>query len=354
MNQVYRLATTPNLAYICCDDTQINYVQSRVNGYGYTNCSVNTYCSFTPGGVFYTIKGKNTFDANNNGCDANDPIYPNLKYRIIGSTTTGNIISNASGNYAIPVQAGTYTIKPLLENPTYFTATPDSVQITFPNAINDTIVQNFCIAPNGVHHDVEISVIPTSNARPGFDATYQIVYKNKGNQIENGSVALQFDDAHIDFVTANPAPDNQVVNNLTWNYVNLLPLETRTITATFNLNNPQETPPLNAGDILNYTASVTPLATDEIPNDNTATLAQTIVGSLDPNDKTCLEGDQILPNKVGDYLHYVINFENTGTANATNIVVKDVIDLAKYNIASLQITKASHDCRVRILNNNGS
>jgi uncharacterized repeat protein (TIGR01451 family) len=81
-------------------------------------------------------------------------------------------------------------------------------------------------------------------------------------------------------------------------------------------------------------------------------MRQIVVGSLDPNDKTCLEGDKITPDMIGQYLHYVIRFENTGTYAAENIVVRDMIDATKFDIASLQMTKASHDCRTRILNGN--
>jgi Secretion system C-terminal sorting domain len=119
-----------------------------------------------------------------------------------------------------------------------------------------------------------------------------------------------------------------------------------------NINGPMETPAVNGGDVLPFTANITLGANDEMPNDNAAVLNQTVTNAFDPNDKTCSEGRQILLSKVGDYLHYTIRFENTGTANATNIVVKDMIDLTKYDIASLQMLKASHDCRVRMLNGN--
>jgi Secretion system C-terminal sorting domain len=67
-----------------------------------------------------------------------------------------------------------------------------------------------------------------------------------------------------------------------------------------------------------------------------------VVNSYDPNDKTCLEGATITPTKVGDYVHYMIRFENNGTANAQNIVVKDMIDLAKFDINTIVPMKGSH------------
>ena len=199
--------------------------------------------------------------------------------------------------------------------------------------------------------DVEVILLPTSPARPGFDANYKLVYRNKGNQVENGIVSLTFDDTRLDYVSSNPVYDNAATNSLTWNYSNLQPFETREIGIVFNVNSPMETPAVNNGDVLNYTTTITTANTDETPTDNTFTLDQTVVGSYDPNDKTCLQGTTITPTEVGKYVHYVIRFENTGTFPAENIVVKDMIDLAKFDITTLVPLKSSHDFFTRINGN---
>jgi hypothetical protein len=80
-------------------------------------------------------------------------------------------------------------------------------------------------------------------------------------------------------------------------------------------------------------------------------LEQVVVSSYDPNDITCLEGESVDPSKIGEYLHYNINFENTGTAPATFIVVKDMIDEAKFDINTLQVLHASHAVETRVTGN---
>lgn len=332
----------PNLQYICADEGDLTLVQNRINQYGYSaTCHVNSYCSFVPGGTYYTIQGNNKFDENNNGCDVSDFGLLNLKFNITDGINTGSVIANISGNYNIPVQAGTHTITPVFENPAYFTASPSSVNVTFPTQTSP-FTQNFCVVANGVHPDLEVSVLPIQPARPGFDAKYKLVYKNKGNTTQSGTINFVFNDAVLDFVSANPVVTTQTVNNLSWNFTNLAPFESREIDFTLNVNSPSETPAVNGGDVLNYIASVTSPATDDLPNDNTFTLNQTVVNSYDPNDKTCLEGATIPPSKVGEYVHYMIRFENNGTANAQNIVVKDMIDTNKYDINSLVPIKGSH------------
>ncbi len=348
--QYINFSNNPNLNYICADDIEINSIQSKINSYGYSStCQVNSYCSFNPGGTFFSIQGSNKFDFNNNGCDLLDFSFPNINFNLTNGIDNGTLLSNNTGNYSIPVQAGTHTITPILENPTYFNVSPTSATITFP-ATASPAIRDFCITANGVHNDLEISLLPIDAARPGFDASYKLVYKNKGNQTQSGAVGLTFNNAVLDFVTTNPATTSQIVNNLSWSFVDLKPFESREIAVTLNANSPMETPALNGGSILSFTANIT-ATNDESPNDNIAILNQTVVNSFDPNDKTCLEGNNIVPAKVGDYVHYMIRFENTGTFAAQNIVVKDMIDLAKFDIASLIPVKGSHDFYTRINGN---
>src|SRR5690606_7768964 len=80
-------------------------------------------------------------------------------------------------------------------------------------------------------------------------------------------------------------------------------------------------------------------------------LNQTVVGSYDPNDITCLEGELVNPANIGEELHYLIRFENTGNYPAENIVVVMDVDTEKYNIDSLQILNTSHNAEAKIKNN---
>ena len=338
-----QLPTIDNLK-VCMDEFEIG------NYYFGINTLETSYCSFTPGGTFYEISGNTKLDSNNNGCDVLDIDYSNLRFNITDGTVTGSLIANQTGNYYIPVSAGNHTITPNLENPSYFNVLPTNFTVDFPTQASP-FTQDFCVTANGVHHDVEVVLIPTVPARPGFDTTYKLVYRNKGNQIENGSISLTFDDARLDYVLSNPVFNSSAVNNFTWNYTNLQPFETREIGIVFNVNSPMETPAVNIGDQLDFLAQITPFTNDEVQNDNISALKQIVVGSYDPNDKTCLQGETITPSEVGKYVHYLIRFENTGTYPAENIVVKDMIDLDKFDIATLVPLKSSHDFFTRINGN---
>jgi hypothetical protein len=344
-------SNNPNLQYICADDEEVDLVQQKINTYGYgSTCHVNSYCSFTPNGTFYDITGNTKFDFNNNGCDVVDINYPNLKISITDGTNSGTMIANTTGDYYIPVQAGNHTVTPVLENPTYFNISPANFTVDFSTQASP-FTQDFCVTANGVHNDVEIMVMPTTPARPGFDADYKIVYKNKGNQVENGTVSLTFDDAVLDYIASNPVYNSNATNSFTWNYTNLQPFETRELIISFNVNSPMESPAVNNGDILDYSVAITTSNTEETPDDNIFELNQTVVGSFDPNDKTCLEGETVDVATVGKYVHYVIRFENTGTYPAQNIVVKDMIDISKFDVSTLVPLNGSHEFFTRIKDN---
>jgi hypothetical protein len=351
-NESFAFDNNPNLAYVCVDESQLAEVQLLLNPQSCYPCyypmhfEVNTYCSFTPGGTLYTMQGNAKYDATANGCDVNDTNYPRLKFSISNGTLKGTLISDLTGNYFLPLEAGTYTITPILENPTYYNVSPASVNVSFPTQ-GSPLNQNFCITRNGAHNDLGIMMYPISAARPGFDATYQIYYKNNGFNSQSGTVNLSFNDAVLDLVSSNPTAAS-TVNNLSWSFTNLLPFESRVITVTLNVNSPMEIPAVNSGSVLAYKATITSAAIDETPIDNTFTFNQTVVNSFDPNDKTCLEGSIISPSLIGQYVHYMIRFENTGTFPAQNIVVKDMIDLSKFDISTLVPTNASHSYVTKI------
>jgi len=345
-----QFSANPNLQYVCADEQQVASIQSRITSYGYTNCHVNSYCSFVPGGTFYTIQGNEHYDSNSDGCDASDILYPNMNFTVSSGTASWSNIANANGNYSIPVQAGTNTITPVLENPAYFILSPTATTVSFP-AQASPYTQNFCITANGTHNDLEIVLVPIIAARPGFDAIYKIIYKNKGTGTQSGSVNLTYNDSVLDFVLATPSITTASSNTLSWSFSNLLPFETREIMVRMNVNSPVETPSVNAGDALYYSAAIEG-ATDETPIDNTTVLNQLVVNAVDPNDKTCLEGIAITPSMVGNDVHYVIRFQNDGTANAQNIVVKDMIDAAKFDISTLVPLSGSAPFVTRITNTN--
>ncbi len=343
----------PNLSYVCVNNNHEAYYNSYFQSPNITllglpvNVVVNSYCNFTPGGNYFTINGTAHFDADSNGCSVLDSGYANFKVAISNGTTTLTTLTNTGSFYETYVPAGNYTITPQIENSSYFTVTPVSATVDFPTQASP-FAQDFCVTANGIFHDLEVAIVPIGVARPGFDASYKIQYKNKGTQTENANLVFNYNDLVMDYLTASTNPTSQNTGALNWNLGTLQPFQTGSITVNFNLNTPTESPALNGGDVLPFSSTINGLFTDETPSDNTFILNQTVVNSYDPNDKTCLEGIVVDQNKIGDYLHYQIRFENTGTYPAQNIVVRDTIDATKFDISTLEMVNASHNCKTKI------
>ena len=86
-------------------------------------------------------------------------------------------------------------------------------------------------------------------------------------------------------------------------------------------------PPVNiGGEVLTFNTSILQAQPDSNPGNDSYTLNQTTVNSYDPNDITVHQGATILPSQTGDYLTYTIRFQNTGTTDAVNIRLENILE----------------------------
>ncbi|AZA57183.1 T9SS type A sorting domain-containing protein [Chryseobacterium shandongense] len=350
VNETLTVTNSPLLQYVCADDSQTTAIQSSLASQGLTNVNINTYCSFVPGGSYNTITGLVRFDENNNGCDINDEIFEHMKLKISDGITGETFVKN-NGKYDFYTQAGNFTVTAEPENPALFTVTPATFSTSFPNNNNNVFTQDLCVTKNGNANDLEVVIAPLTNAVPGFDAKYKVMWRNKGNTILSGNVTFTFNDSKMDFVSS-ALPSAVSGNQITFNFTNLKPYANTASEVTFNIHPPTHpTNPANAGDQLSFMASLGSVPGDINPADNTFNYQQTVINSFDPNDIVCLQGNTIPAAMIGNYLHYIVNFENSGTAPATNIVVEMDIDPADFDISSLQLQNASHLAYTKVTGN---
>jgi len=346
----------PNLEYICADEGEIEYLYQSLQNSNIPEgqAHINTYCNFNNPTSWCRIWGKVRLSMDTS-CDEDDDVFPGLQFNIVsGDDLDGIAVSNHQGDFFIPLKCipgnFNYTITPVTEQLNYYSINPSLLELHFPGSPFQTY-QNFCLTPNGIHPDAEIIVSPLNDAVPGFSATYKIVTRNKGTTVLEGSSLLTYPATLMTYQESNVAPTSSTSGLLSWNYTNLQPFETRTITVSFLLNTPMDTPALNGGDILALQGQVTTLATDVSPSDNSFILQQTVVNSYDPNDKTCLQGNVVSETLIGEFVHYLIRFENTGTFFAQNVVISDYIDLDSFELNSLIVLDASHTQWTRIIGN---
>ena len=341
-----------NLKFICLDDTEDYPIRTFLQNVQSSNLNFNSYCSFVPGGNYNTITGKVRFDENNNGCDESDEIFQHMKLKIDDGTNNGNTFVQNTGDYNFYTQSGNFTVTALPENPDLFSVTPATFSVNFTDNNNNVTTQNICVTKINNTQDLEVVIAPITNARPGFPAKYKLVYRNKGNTNLSGVVKLDFEGNKMSFNNSSIPYSAISTNSITYTFNNLKPFENKSIELEFTINPPTHpTFPVNLNDVLTFTANGNIIGNDILPEDNVFTLKQTVVGSFDPNDITCLEGNEIPETFIGEYLHYLVNFENIGTAEAENIVIEMDINPNDFDVSTLQLINATGEVYTRINGN---
>lgn len=284
------------------------------------------------------IKGTLFLDENLNGIkDGSEDYFSGASVR---SEKAGHSRTSRpyNGFFLNEVDTGSYVTTVQTDLP-YFNIVPASAASSFSSYFNEDSV-SFAVQPIAGKQDLQVSLVPLTPARPGFVAEYRVFYKNAGTTtIPSGTVRLK-KDSRVTLLTAIPANTSASGDTLTWNYTGLAPQDTASILLRFRVSVP---PLVNIGDTLHFLAFINPVLGDETPGDDTASLKQVVIGSYDPNDKAERNGGRVPSSFIakGEYLQYVIRFQNTGTDTAFSVVVRDTLD-ARLNWSTLQMVAASH------------
>ena len=226
-------------------------------------------------------------------------------------------------------------------NPVWATVISSGEDVNYDNT-------DFCIGSATGYTNLSVALVTLDHPRPGFAAHYRLYFTNNGSTTLSGDMTLVFDTAKASFAVSTPTQTTFVANTITWAYTNLIPFEKRYIDLTLNILTP---PAANDGDILHLSLTGTPLAGDAFLADNSKMIDQNIVNAFDPNDKTVLEGAFIEPIQTGNYLHYLTRFQNTGSASATTVVLKETLD-PDLDWNTFEPIGASHDYGIQIVNGN--
>ncbi|QBZ98258.1 T9SS type A sorting domain-containing protein [Flavobacterium sangjuense] len=292
-----------------------------------------------------SISGNVRFDLLGDGCTETDPLLSGILVVATDNAGTNATFTQENGHFQIyTTEEGTVTTR-IASQADYYAPSPATFVSNFTGQGNADEV-NFCVQPIGDIHDLSVSFYPTRLTRPGFNTYYQIVYRNEGNTLLSGSVSFEFDSSKLSYLGASQTVSSQTANTVTFNFTGLYPFESRTINLEFYAFAP---PATNAGDVLTPTVTINPVTGDYTPSDNVFSSSQIVVSSYDPNDITCLEGDQVLIADADKYLHYLIRFQNTGTAAATTVRVDNVLD-NKLDWTTMKLESLSHPGRVTIHN----
>lgn len=285
-------------------------------------------------------------DSNNNGTkDVGEQNFPlgQFHYEV---NTNGIIhhITSPAGVYNIYDTNTTnsynlsYTIDPAYTS-LYGITTSNYTNVSVING-GGMLVYNFPITITQSYTDLATTLVPVVGPRPGFIYENKIIYTNLGNQnIAAGSINF-VKDPNVTITSVSQAGVTMLANGFSYNFTNLAPFEVRVISVFMQV---PTIPTVTMGQLLTNTASINPITGDAVPSNNMSSLSQIVINAYDPNDKMEAHGERILYSSFtsNDYLTYTIRFENTGSANAINVRINDVLD-SKLDETTVKTLSASH------------
>lgn len=296
-------------------------------------------CGINPS-LIAQVQGKVFADYNSNGVfDGGDIAIPN-EVVSTGPTTYADV-SDANGDYDITCLIGqTYQLNhtPLTSGVWIPTVplSPYSVTVTTAGSVQSGF--DFGYAPVASFEDLAVTLI-TPNMRPGFVTHASLYVENHGTLPTAGTLVLTYDPLTSVQNTNPPYTSiNTTTHEVTWTLPTIPLFGSYPISLDMALpwNTPISTP-------LNFSAQVSPTGVDAVPVDNSDTSACITIGSYDPNDKAVFPAGTGSNNQVapGTDLKYRVRFQNTGTASAITVVVRDTLD-TDLAIGSFHMVGASH------------
>ena len=329
----------PNLEVICVDEVEpYLYLLDEDSWWSEYEGVFITNCDFPN-----TLTGVVKLDTGLGCFDDSSINLPGIVIKANQASGSSASLTNEEGEYTLYVGEGEYTLEGIYDLD-YYTISPDIEGIYF-NGVDETQEVDFCLEPTETVTDLNVTLLPITQARPGFQTNYELVIKNRGTQTVNqATVNFSFNETSQSFISASETVTSQNTNQISFVLNNLPPFGTQTIHLYMQTFEP---PTVNGGDELNFTTTLTPIENDYTPEDNTFDLSQIVVNSFDPNDKRVLQGDEITIEEADEYLDYIIRFQNTGTASAINVRIEDNLN-SKLDWSTFQILSSSADFRVEI------
>ena len=287
-------------------------------------------------------------DNNANGIkEANERFYSNAK--ILTKHNADSVITfTFNGSFSIETDTGLFVSKAIAPL-NYYNIVPVSHTSVFSTYLNTDNVR-FGLQPINGKRDLAIYVIPENTPRPGFPVRYRIFYKNQGTDtLTSGTIKLVKSNL-CNFASASPLPANVVGDTLWWNISNLKPMDTASIYLQLTVLPP---PTVNLNDVLNTSLSISIAGNEQTPNDNVDTIRQVVRNSYDPNDKAEIHGGKITALQIanGEYLQYIIRFQNTGNDTAFNVYIRDTLD-NKLDWSTFSVIDASSNFQLSLKEGN--
>lgn len=291
-------------------------------------------------GNYNLISGNSFVDYNSNNIkDSNEPWLPNNKITEINTNRFSFTQSDGTFYLSLP-DTGNFEVFPAT-NLNLFTPTPSSQSASFNSFQQIDLLNDFAYQPIGTINDLSISISPIGNFTNGFNASYIVSYSNVGNTVMTPTIIFYPDDS-VTFVSSTMTPSLITTDSIVWNLLPLTPFQTTQLFITVNIN-----AGLPLGSTVNSGVKIEPLIGDANPQNNQSFWEVITTGSFDPNDILVSKGKLTdIEVSNGQYLEYLIRFQNTGNDTAFTVKILNPIDTNFLNINSFEFVSSSHTVKI--------
>jgi len=250
--------------------------------------------------------------------------------------------SNTDGEYTIGTTFGNKNVK-ILSAPIWNITTPSPLSIN----VNNILMTGNDFGLKGVSdvYDIDGSLTGGILPRCFRDVPYFLTFTNTGTIPTQGEVIF-IRSTNCIYVSSSIPPDVVNGNVYTWNYINLLPGESRNIIVTLTLPGPGST-------ISNGLQVIARDINGNIVDLDEALLSQTTLCAYDPNDKSVIPEGILAPHftLMSDTLDFVIRFQNTGNDTAFQVVIVDTLENSILDLNSFEMIAYSHPVVVDLKTN---
>ncbi|MBL7952790.1 MAG: hypothetical protein JNM62_13845 [Flavobacteriales bacterium] len=271
------------------------------------------------GHVFYDEDGDGTQDPDERGAEKA------VVRAVPGDHQTR---TDAQGDYVLPVDAGAYTVTVRSAYTTASESEPAAHNVVVPEGEQRADFALVCSGPCVLDHRVLLS--ESSQPRPGFVSRLHVQWDVDPRPGPATLTVTLTPGETYEGSSLEPAIVNE--NVMVWYVEGNGQLY---VDARLDAGMP-------LGGVITDQAEIDLVEGDPTPQNNTAQLRRTIVGSFDPNDKqvspALLTPMEVAADTVVDYR---IRFQNTGTFYAERVIITDTLPVA-LRLETFRFVQASH------------
>ncbi len=256
--------------------------------------------------------------------------------------------TNSSGQYQALVPPGNYAIDVI--PPSYYS------RLCPTSPINATVAGSGSVT-TGLDFAMDVDTVAdggiscgSGEFRPGFNTIITTQVRNVGI-IPLTGVAQMILDTNLTYISSTPTGS---ISGDTVSWTITTPIPPGGIQNFEVMINLPVSVPL--GTVVSNTSRLVTDSLDYDPENNAFVCSGIVIGSYDPNDKTVWDEDMNLADPGIDAtdstLIYRIRFQNTGTASAINIFIRDTLD-SQLDVGSLRMIGTSHLPYTMTISGNG-